>query len=66
MNLSNSMYLPRLYKSNIDAAALIKHLLTHRMEYWVNLIEPVSVEAYHVQRTGNINLAWLHFKCLNT
>ena len=30
----------------LDTGAFIKHLTPHRKEYWGNLIEPVTAEAY--------------------
>ena len=38
-----------LYISNIDTDAFIEHLLPHRREYKVNLIDHITTEAYGVR-----------------
>ena len=52
------------YITNLGNDAVIKHLLAHRREYWVNLIEPVTTEAYGVTKV--IIQIWSHRSNLDT
>ena len=56
-----------LHSSNLDTDAHIEHILPHIREYYINLIEPLTAEAYGATAFACLQkLICFHFKQLKS